>query len=348
MRLSSKRKIMNNTSPIKRSVSLYSFQEDYFHHRITLEQIIATCGRLGIPGIEILGDQMIRGYPNISDEFVRQWHSWMEKYGVEPVCLDNFLDWNKYKGRVMTEAEQIESMTLDILNAQKLSIPIIRVIHDVKPEVVEKLAPVAEKHKVKLALEIHAPSDLDTPFEVEFIKMVRRVQSEYIGFAVDFSLYTKRLPRVVSERYKREGMKPEIIDYLVNAYNSHTLHDAHTLHGAENDDLPVTIMKMGGREIDIMWAFMGTHMIYSDPRKMLDSMQYIYHIHGKFWEMLPDLTEYSIPYAEIIPVLVEGGYKGWISSEYEGNRWIHDALPVDSAGQVHLHQQMLKKLLKEE
>ena len=40
-------------------------------------------------------------------------------------------------------------------------------------------------------------------------------------------------------------------------------------------------------------------------------------------------------------------YSGWISSEYEGNRWIHDAMPVDSVGQVRLHQQMLKKLLKE-
>jgi sugar phosphate isomerase/epimerase len=332
---------MTNKNSIKRSVSLYSFQEDYFHRRMTLEQIIATCGKLGIPGIEILGDQMIRGYPNISDEFVRQWHGWMDKYGVEPVCLDNFLDWNKYKGRVMTEVEQVESMTLDIINARKLGIPIIRVIHDVKPEVVEKLAPAAEKHKIKLALEIHAPSDLDTPFELEFIEMVKRVQSPYIGFAVDFSLYTKRLPRVVSERYKREGMKPEIINYLVDAYN------AHTLHAGVDWDLPETIMKMGGREVDIMWAFMGTHMIYSDPRKMLESMPYIYHIHGKFWEMLPDLTEYSIPYEEVIPVLLEGGYSGWISSEYEGNRWIQDAFPVNSTDQIRLHQEMLKKLLKE-
>jgi sugar phosphate isomerase/epimerase len=332
---------MTQFPPIQRSVSLYSFQEDYFHHRMTLEQIIATCAGLGIPGIEILGDQMIRGYPSLSDEFVRQWHGWMDKYGVRPVCLDNFLDWNKYKGRVMTETEQVESMTLDIVNASKLCIPIIRVIHDVKPSVVEKLAPAAEKYKIKLALEIHAPSDLDTPFELEYLEMVRRIQSDYIGIAVDFSLYTRRLPRVVSERYKREGMKPEIIDYLVTAYNDHTL------HAKGDQDLPATIMRMGGREVDIMWAFMGTHMIDADPRKMLDCMPYIHHIHGKFWEMLPDLTEYSIPYGEIISVLVEGGYTGWISSEYEGNRWIHDTLPVDCTTQVRLHQEMLKKLLKE-
>jgi sugar phosphate isomerase/epimerase len=182
---------------------------------------------------------------------------------------------------------------------------------------------------------------MDTPFEQELYEMFRRVQSPYIGFAVDFSLYTRRLPRIVSERYKREGMKPEIIDYLVNAYNNHTLHAP----GAR--PIPQLIMEMGGREVDIMWTFMGTHMIDANPKKMLDYMPYIFHIHGKFWEMLPDYTEYSIPYDEVIPVLVQGGYSGWISSEYEGNRWLHDALPVDSTEQVRRHQVMLKNLLKE-
>jgi sugar phosphate isomerase/epimerase len=337
---------MSNQNSIKRAVSLYSFQEEYFHRRMTVEQIIATCADLGVQGIEILGDQMIRGYPNIPDEFVKQWHGWMDKYGVEPACLDNFLDWNKYKGRVMTEAEQVESMTLDILNAKKLGIPVIRVIHDVKPIILEKLAPTAEKHKIILALEVHAPSDLDSPFEQELYEMFTRLQSPYVGFAVDFSLYTKRLPRIISERYKREGMKPEIVEYLVNGFDTQTLPKSNEL-GERNMDLPETIIAMGGRQVDIKWAFMGTHMIYANPRKMLDYMPYIFHIHGKFWEMLPDYIEYSVPYGEIIPVLVEGGYSGYISSEYEGNRWLHDTLPVDSTEQVRRHQVMLKNLLKE-
>ena len=337
---------MSADTTIKRAVSLYSFQEEYFHRKMTVEQIIAACAEMGVQGIEILGDQMIRGYPNIPDEFVKQWHGWMDQYGVEPACLDNFLDWNKYKGRVMTEDEQVESMTLDILNAKKLGIPLIRVIHDVKPIILERLAPIAEKYKIILALEVHAPSDLDSPFEQELYEMFTRLQSPYVGFAVDFSLYTKRLPRIISERYKREGMKPEIIEYLVNGFNTQSLPKRHELN-ERNMALPESIMAMGGRQVDIRWAFMGTHMIYADPRKMLDYMPYIHHIHAKFWEMLPDYTEYSVPYDEIIPILVEGGYSGYISSEYEGNRWLHDALPVDSTEQVRRHQGMLKNLLKE-
>ena len=104
---------------------------------------------------------------------------------------------------------------------------------------------------------------------------------------------------------------------------------------------------MGGREEDIYWAFMGTHMVYSDPKKMLPYLKYTSHIHGKFYEMVDETTEYSIPYDEIVPRLIEGGYNGYIDSEYEGNRWIQDAFPVDSKEQVRRHQVMLKKLLGE-
>src|SRR5665647_2144955 len=131
---------------IKRGVSLYSFQEEYFLQKMSLEDIIAATERLDIPGVEIIPDQMIPGYPNISAEFLKQWHGWMETYGRTPVCMDMFLDWNKFKGRVMSEDERVESIGVDIVNANKLGCGIIRVIHDVEPRVLERLVPAAEKY----------------------------------------------------------------------------------------------------------------------------------------------------------------------------------------------------------
>jgi hypothetical protein len=84
-----------------------------------------------------------------------------------------------------------------------------------------------------------------------------------------------------------------------------------------------------------------------NPRRLLEFMPFIFHIHGKFYEMLEDYTEYSIAYAEIIPVLVEGGYSGYLSSEYEGNRHIQDAHQVDSVEQVRRQQVMFSRLLGE-
>jgi hypothetical protein len=63
--------------------------------------------------------------------------------------------------------------------------------------------------------------------------------------------------------------------------------------------------------------------------------------------MTEDLVEYSIPYDKVVAVLDEGGYEGYICSEYEGNRWIEDAEPVQCVEQVRRQQEMLKRLIGE-
>jgi hypothetical protein len=61
--------------------------------------------------------------------------------------------------------------------------------------------------------------------------------------------------------------------------------------------------------------------------------------------MTDDYTEYSIPYEQIIPILIEGGYNGYLSSEYEGNRHIQDVQEVDSVEQVRRQHVMFQRLL---
>jgi sugar phosphate isomerase/epimerase len=92
-------------------------------------------------------------------------------------------------------------------------------------------------------------------------------------------------------------------------------------------------------------GFFGTAR--NDPRDLLKIMPYIFHVHAKFWEITDDFQEYSIPYDEVVPVLVEGGYKGDLSSEYEGQRFTQDAFETDSCEQVRRHQVMLRRLLGE-
>ena len=70
-----------------------------------------------------------------------------------------------------------------------------------------------------------------------------------------------------------------------------------------------------------------------------------FHIHAKFYEIDDSGNEPAIPYDEIIPVLVEGGYNGHLSSEYEGQRHIEDAFPVDAREQVRRQHAMFERLL---
>src|SRR5512135_1371503 len=148
---------MAKTNHIKRGVSLYSFQEEYFLRQMDLEDILATVSKLGIQGVEIIGDQMIPAYPGVPAAWYDQWHKLLQKYNLTPTCLDMFLDWNKYHGRVMTDEEKYQSVLKDIQSAHKLGCTVIRVITHTEPKLLEKLAPEAEKFNVRLGIEIHSP-----------------------------------------------------------------------------------------------------------------------------------------------------------------------------------------------
>ena len=71
----------NDKHAIKRGVSLYSYQEEFFLQKMTLEDCIAAVAATGATGIEILGEQSIWGFPKLTDAFVHQWFGWMDKYG---------------------------------------------------------------------------------------------------------------------------------------------------------------------------------------------------------------------------------------------------------------------------
>ena len=64
----------------------------------------------------------------------------------------------------------------------------------------------------------------------------------------------------------------------------------------------------------------------NDPKDLLKFSQYIYHSHAKFYEMTEEFKEYSIPYDEIIAVLKEIKFAGYLSSEYEGQRHTNDII----------------------
>jgi hypothetical protein len=162
-----------------------------------------------------------------------------------------------------------------------------------------------------------------------------RVGSPALGFMPDMGTYVKRFPRVVTERALRDGARPHVVDLIVSTYDDHG--DVHGLMDMVN--------YMGGGPVEQGLARQATHFTWTDPRNMLDHMPRIGHIQAKFYEMTEAGTEYSIPYDEIIPVLVKGGYDGYLSSEYEGNRHIQDAYPVDSVEQVRRQHVMFERLL---
>ncbi len=328
---------MSASHSVKRGVSLYSYQEEYFLRKLTLEQCIAEAAAIGAFGIETLAEQMMPGFPRLSDAFYEQWHQWMARYNARPVCHDMFLDTKRYKGRLLSEQECIDSIVRDLKHAARLGCKVMRMLVFVSPELLEKCLPYAEQYDVKMGIEVHAPWHFDHPWIMRHVEMIQRTGTRHAGFVPDMGIFTRRLPRVLRDRALRNGATPKILDYVSQAYEN----------GVLSEYIVAETRNMGGNAVDMGYAEASRHNVYSQPKRLLEFMPSIFHIHAKFYEMLEDGTEYSIPYDKIVPVLIQGGFDGYLSSEYEGNRHIQDAFPVDSIEQVRRQHAMFRRLLGE-
>ncbi len=324
---------------IKRGVSLYSYQNETFQERMTLEDCIRTSAELGAHGIEIIGEQTFWGWPEVGVEeaAIENWHRLIAKYGCTPVSHDFMLDYKRYKGRLMPFDEQVASVKNDIDFGARLGMKYIRSLVSVAPEVLVEAAPYAEEKDIKILIEVHAPLHFDHPWIIRHAEAFEKSGSDALGFLPDMGMFLHRFPRVWKEKFMRVGVPQNIADYIEKAYEDRVL----------SEYVILDVQQMGGTGPAIAMAETLRHNGAFEPKRMLDYMGRIHNVHGKFYEMTEDYLEPSIPYDEIVAVLQKGGYDGYICSEYEGNRWIEDAEEPDSVEQVRRQQVMLANLLGE-
>ncbi len=324
-------------SEIKRGVSLYSFQEEYYLRKLSLEQCIAVSASMGAFGIETLAEQMMPGFPDLSDEFYQRWHEWMRLYGATPTCHDAFLDTKLYNDRLLTMEEMVAAVTRDIKHAARLGANFIRMLVICSPELLERCAPIAADHGVWLGVEVHSPWSIEHEWIQRHLEVAYRVGTDKLGLIPDMGIFVERFPRVIYQRFLRNGAHEPLVKMIVERYDRHE----------DVNGLPAEVEKLGGNAEDIGLARTVGHFVCADPKKLKDVIGAVRHIHGKFYEMTDEGREFSIPYNVIVPTLKEAGYGGYISSEYEGNRHLQDAFPVDSVEQVRRHQRMLSQLIGE-
>lgn len=327
------------TNGIKRGVSLYSFQNETFQGRMSLEDCVRTCAEMGAMGIEIIGEQSFWGWPEVgvADAEIDNWHALMRKYGTVPVSHDFMLDYKRYKGREMPFDEQVASVRKDVDFGARLGMKYIRALVSIAPEVLVAAAPYAEEKGLKILIEVHAPLHFDHPWIIRHAEAFEKSGSDALGFLPDMGMFLFRFPRVWKEKFMRVGVPANIADYIEKAYEDRVL----------SEYVILNVQQMGGTGPAIAMAETLRHNAAFEPKRMLDHMNRIHNVHGKFYEMTADYVEPSIPYDEIVRVLKQGGYTGYICSEYEGNRWIEDVEEPNSVEQVRRQQEMLKRLIGE-
>lgn len=322
-------------SGIKRGVSLYSYQEEYFLRKMNLEDCIKAVSDMGATGIEIIPEQMINEYPNLSDAFLEKWFGWMKQYNVVPTCADVFLESLLFKNRILSDGELVDLMERDLKVASQLGCTVIRTLCTTPTRIIEKSLPLAEKYNVKIGLEIHAPLDLTSAWFDPYQNLIDKYGTKWFGIIPDMGVFEKRPSRIHAERAVRDGAHQNIVTHVTESY----------MAGVSKDKINADIQKMGANGVDFAWLNKVYRTLYTDPQALRKHKDYIYHIHAKFYDMLDDCTDDCLDYDNVVAVLKDIGYTGYLSSEYEGNRTIQDAFPVDSVEQVRRQHEMFKRLL---
>lgn len=345
---------------IGRSVSLYSYQEEYYLGKMNLEDCIREVSKTGATGIELLAEQMIDEFPVITPEFKENWFGWMEKYGTEPTCYDAFLENHIYDNRTLTLKEQVKMMERDLKIAGELGFKTLRTLVSTPMDVIEGSLGCAEANDVKICIEVHSPFSLNSGWADGYMEMILRTGTKHFGFMPDFGIFCKSVPDVAREQALRMGAHPEIVKVVDDAFLNRVekgfvkikydtnLGRAHGEYMKANGmpELMAKIEAMGGNAADKAYAGDSFQYTWNDPQDVIDNIKYIYHTHAKCYNTSADYVETSIPIKEVVEAYKKAGYHGFLSTEYEGNRLINDAFDVDSVEQVRRHQEALRRAIE--
>jgi sugar phosphate isomerase/epimerase len=328
---------MNSNGPVL-GISLFSPTNEWQQRLYNLDGMLEKVAELGLgPAIEVVGFQTFRDYPDVSDETARHFRDLLDRYGLFPSCLGANLDMGRRRERDMTPEEALAYIERQIASAKKLGFPVMRIQISAGPDVLEKIAPSAEKAGVHVACELHSPLTVHHPEVAAMRERYDRIGSAYLGFIPDFSCNMVGVPEGFWNTLRHAGAREELIAAAKEIWKSRrpvpekfaALAEASTRYGAGESlagRLNLAIPMFGQMKVD-EWA---------------DLLPYVRHIHGKYYEVDASGQEPSIPYPALMALLKKTGYRGTISAEWEGQAFTEEPIGFQ---QVQAWHAMCSRLL---
>jgi len=318
---------------IKLGITLYSLTSEFAAGLYTPETLIKAAADHGLgPGIEFNIAQMLRTYPDVDDDFVRLWRDSMDRYGFEPSAIGTNLDMGRRKDRDMTPDEEHDFLARQLKTAHTLGFKKV-VIRSHGKELLRSLLPLAEKYDQKLGYEIHAPSGPNNPQVLQMREMYDELQSDRLGFTADFSSTMHSLSPTLLRTMRQMGMPEEYFAVMDEIW--HEPAPMHVRNQKFEDFLTSENFDFARLGPFTRLAFNMHGLV--PPEEWLDIMPQIFHVHAKFYDIGPDGEEPAMDIPRIVRQFVEGGYQGYLSSEWEGHAFsdLGESDPIDLVKKQH-------------
>jgi Xylose isomerase-like TIM barrel len=323
-------------------VTLYSFTRDFHAGRYTFEDLVVRAAELDLgPGLEVIGFQSFRGFPNVSPELEQRFRRLVDEHGWELSCLDGNVDVAVRSDRLLDEDEILEYLQAQLATAGRLGFPVLRLQNAATPRVMERLLPMAEQLGVKLGMEIHAPETVTSPWVLALRELYARLDSPYLGFIPDFGASTRGISPSVFETFREQGVSDELLDQVAERWDALGQREFEAHEEIGNFIALAHSMGAADHAVNLAVFAVGIHG-HQDPQAWKEILPDVVHVHGKFFDIDGGGREPVVPMEELIGVLVEGGYAGYISSEYEGWHWDTKS---DAFEMVARHQALCRRLI---
>jgi sugar phosphate isomerase/epimerase len=257
-----------------------------------------------------------------------------KKYDVEPFSYGGYVDVGKYSDHDMSDQEIISEITFDLMTAHRLGCKYIRGF-GIPDHLVKDAARFAEFYNVKIAFEVHVLSRPSDPEIQEFLRQIKELGSSHAGFVPDFGCYIVRPNPLVIERYIGLGADKELLNFIVeNRYNGYT-----------EESMWQKVQEMGGTEAERLAISELFGFLSFAPEADLEGFKTLlpnsFYFHGKFYHIGEDCVETTIPYEDLLELIVASGFEGVIMTEYEG----HCFYLNDAEEQIERHLQMERNIL---
>jgi sugar phosphate isomerase/epimerase len=270
--------------PFQYGVSLYSFMHD-FGTVLDLESALAHVADVGATGVEILGEGHAAGYPEPSTRWVDSWFELIERYSLTPTNYGSWIDTRLHSSgpnaRSMTAEEGAATLQRDLRLAKRLGFSFVR----------PKIGVVS--------------SDLvPDPIWTESVERSLDLAAE---------LDVVICPEIHSPTPIRH---PVVDDYIGLIQRTGTEHFGLLIDTGIFQDRPIPLRPGEARETRP--AFLDG--IGVDPADFAQIAEYVVFVQAKFHDIDDELVDQQIPWQPVLQALKDGGYTGYLSSEYEGDR----------------------------
>ncbi|MFV2196858.1 C-glycoside deglycosidase beta subunit domain-containing protein [Nocardiopsis sp. LOL_012] len=301
--------------PFRLGLTLYCATAELAAGWYDLDSLLARVDDAGVgPGIEIVASQTLPSYPHVTDGFVRTWRSAFDKYGFEASSFGANLDMGRRRDRDMTPDEEYEFTRVLFEAAKTLGFPLVR-IQSAKRDLIRRLLPLAERLDLRMAYEIHAPLGPNSPEIMRVREVYDEFDSPLLGFVADFSSTMHAMSPTLLRAVRRMGLDEEAVDRMRRIWATDE-----PMRARQEE----FIAYLRGRGIDPASLGPLAHLAFNmhghvDPAEWADIMPQILHVHSKFYDIDESGLEPAIDYPELVRVFVEGGYRGFWSSEWEGH-----------------------------